>query len=50
MGILARCGAAFTRKKVLENTTITDTQLRRCLSTIDLTFIGIGSTLGKLNG
>ncbi|XP_066915406.1 cationic amino acid transporter 2-like [Clytia hemisphaerica] len=35
-----------TRKKTLDATSITSTELQRCLSTLDLTFVGIGSTLG----
>ncbi|XP_051163904.1 cationic amino acid transporter 2-like isoform X2 [Leptopilina boulardi] len=34
----------FTRKKVIN--TSSDTELARCLSTLDLTALGIGSTLG----
>ena len=39
---------AFSRKKHVNTTkTALDTKLRRCLTTFDLTLIGIGSTLGS---
>lgn len=34
----------FTRKKMIDSTN--ESSLTRCLSTLDLTFLGIGSTLG----
>lgn len=34
------------RKKILNSETITDTRLARVLSCLDLTYLGIGSTLG----
>ena len=37
---------AFTRKKPLAVGQSKETELARCLSTFDLTFIGIGSTIG----
>lgn len=39
------CQACLRKKNIVSSST-TATELRRCLSTIDLTFIGIGSTLG----
>ena len=39
---------AFGRKKTVDTTSAAlDTKLRRCLTSIDLTLIGIGSTLGS---
>lgn len=38
--------SACTRRKPLAVSSDTNTSLERCLSTLDLTFIGIGSTLG----
>ena len=43
MGTLVK---GFTRKKFVDPNTLTSTQLSRCLSTFDLTALGIGSTLG----
>lgn len=36
----------FTRKKFINPNTLTLTELNRCLSTLDLTLLGIGNTLG----
>ena len=36
----------FTRKKFVDQETLTSTPLRRCLGILDLTFLGIGSTIG----
>ena len=43
---MENCLRAFTRKKFVDPKTLTSTQLDRCLSIFDLTFLGIGSTLG----
>lgn len=37
---------SFKRKKCIDPQSITKTELARCLTTLDLTFLGIGSTLG----
>ncbi|KAF8795767.1 Cationic amino acid transporter 2 like protein [Argiope bruennichi] len=37
---------AFTRRKFIPDESLTKTELDRCLSTFDLTFLGVGSTLG----
>ena len=37
---------AFLRKKILDSETLTQSELARVLSTVDLTALGIGSTLG----
>ncbi|XP_055947666.1 high affinity cationic amino acid transporter 1-like isoform X2 [Argiope bruennichi] len=37
---------AFTRRKYIPDESLTKTELDRCLSTFDLTFLGVGSTLG----
>ncbi|GBM60617.1 High affinity cationic amino acid transporter 1 [Araneus ventricosus] len=37
---------AFTRRKFIPDENLTKTELDRCLSTFDLTFLGVGSTLG----
>ena len=36
----------FRRKKYIDPQSVTKTELARCLSTLDLTLLGIGSTLG----
>ena len=36
----------LARKKIFEADTLTSTQLKRCLSTFDLTALGVGSTIG----
>lgn len=36
----------FTRRKKIDVDSLTQTQLARCLTTVDLTALGIGSTLG----
>lgn len=37
---------SFNRKKIVDPSTLTSTELNRCLSIFDLTVLGIGSTLG----
>lgn len=37
---------AFTRRKPIETETYENSQLNRCIGTLDLTALGIGSTLG----
>ncbi|GIY77541.1 high affinity cationic amino acid transporter 1, partial [Caerostris darwini] len=37
---------AFTRRKFIPDENLTKTELDRCLSVFDLTFLGVGSTLG----
>ena len=37
---------AFTRRKFVDPNALTSTQLNRCLSIFDLTFIGTGTTIG----
>lgn len=37
---------ALIRKKKVDENSLSETQLNRCLTTLDLTFLGIGSTLG----
>lgn len=39
------CEACLRKKSIIETST-TVTELQRCLTTLDMTFIGIGSTLG----
>jgi hypothetical protein len=36
----------FFRKKQIDNNNLGETKLARCLNTLDLTALGIGSTLG----
>ena len=43
---ISRGLASFTRRKTVDFSRVTDTQLSRCLTTLDLTALGIGSTLG----
>ena len=40
------CGHALFRRKTVDISTITETKLSRCLNTLDLTALGVGSTLG----
>ncbi|XP_031564425.1 cationic amino acid transporter 2-like isoform X3 [Actinia tenebrosa] len=40
------CLRALIRKKFIDPKTIADTKLSRCLSVLDLTALGVGSTLG----
>lgn len=44
IGYLAK---AFTRRKSIKSSLDAETKLNKCLSTIDLTFLGIGCTLGS---
>ena len=46
MGFCSNFKSGVTRKKVLELNKVKDTELKRCLSVIDLSLIGIGATLG----
>lgn len=41
-----RISRVLTRKKILDASSLTDTQLARVLNTFDLTALGVGSTLG----
>ena len=38
---------AITRRKTIDKTTVEETKLNRVLTVVDLTALGIGSTLGK---
>lgn len=43
---MSSCLKALARKKFVDPATIGNTQLKRCLSVLDLTALGVGSTLG----
>ena len=43
---LSQIATACSRRKAIEVSSDTNTSLKRCLSTLDLTCIGIGGTLG----
>jgi amino acid transporter len=43
---MAKLLSAFLRTKDFTKAEVDDTKLKRCLSTFDLTALGIGSTLG----
>lgn len=44
--IPARILAILTRKKIVKDESVAETNLSRCLTLLDLTALGIGSTLG----
>lgn len=43
---MSSCLRALARRKFIDPQTIGNTQLKRCLSVLDLTALGVGSTLG----
>lgn len=43
---MSSCVRNLSRKKYIDPKTVTDTPLARCLNVIDLTSLGVGSTLG----
>ncbi|XP_015759233.1 PREDICTED: cationic amino acid transporter 2-like isoform X2 [Acropora digitifera] len=43
---MGRFAKALTRKKIVDSSTLTSTPLNRCLSTLDLIFVGVGTTIG----
>ena len=45
-GACSGCGHALFRRKTVDISTLTETKLSRCLNTLDLTALGVGSTLG----
>jgi amino acid permease len=45
-GCVGDCCHALVRRKTLDVGSLTDTKLSRCLGTVDLTALGVGSTLG----
>jgi solute carrier family 7 (cationic amino acid transporter), member 2 len=46
MGTLKRCYDVLRRKKIISADDLSTTNLAKCLTTLDLTAMGIGSTLG----
>jgi L-asparagine transporter-like permease len=44
--MLANILSAFSRKKTLTDDSVEKSELNRCLTIVDLTLLGVGSTLG----
>jgi L-asparagine transporter-like permease len=44
--MLANILSAFSRKKTLTDDSVEKSELSRCLTIVDLTLLGVGSTLG----